>query len=179
MNLESLFHPASILLLIGFICGLASPQFQNRHKMMFCKFLADGFTGTYLITMGGMSGGCAALIAATGALIQSLTPHKYLRKTIWLRMFIALILSAASIHFVYKQPLDLLPILMVIACRFGELQPEAQRIKIVYFVTSIPWMIYYFMNDFYLPLIVCIIGSISLLVGILRHHHQRTEEIKI
>jgi uncharacterized ion transporter superfamily protein YfcC len=179
VNLESLLHPASILLVIGFICGLASPQFQNRHKMMFCKFLADGFTGLYLITLGGISGGCAALIAATGALIQSLTPHKHLRKTIWLRMIVALVLSAASIYFVYQHPLDLLPITMVIACRFGELQPEAKRIKMVYFLTSFPWMIYYFMNAFYLPLFVCIIGSMSLLVGIIRHQYQSTEETKI
>lgn len=137
--------------------------------------MADGLIGSYLITLGGMSGGCAALIAATGAFIQSITPHKYLRKTIWLRMFIALILSAASIYFVYKHPLDLIPIAMVIACRFGELQTESQRIKMVYFLTAFPWMIYHYMNGFYLPLFATIIGSVSLFLGMLRYHHSRKE----
>ena len=126
-----------------------------------------------------MSGGCAALIAATGAFIQSITPHKYLRKTIWLRMIVALILSVASIYFVYRHPLDLVPITMVIACRFGELQPEAQRIKLVYFLTSFPWMFYHYMNGFYLPLFATIIGSISLFLGMYRHTRPQKENVTI
>ena len=176
MNLESLLHPATILFVIGFVFGSISPQLRHRQKMMFCKFLGDGFISLYLFTLGGLSGGCGAAIAATGALIQSITPHKHLKKTIWLRMGIALILSVTSIYLVYKTPIDLLPITMVILCRFAELQHQAQRIRIVYFATCFPWMTYHYLNDFYLPLIACIIGTISLLVAIIRHHHPHKEE---
>jgi hypothetical protein len=176
VNLESLLHPATILFIIGFVFGSISPQLRHRQKMMFCKFMGDGFIALYLFTLGGLSGGCGAAIAATGALIQALTPHKYLKQTIWLRMGIALILSVTSIYLVYKTPIDLLPITMVILCRFAELQNQAQRIRIVYFATCFPWMTYHYLNDFYLPLIACIIGTVSLLVAIIRHHHPHKEE---
>ena len=176
MNLESLLHPATILFVIGFVFGALAPQLRHRRKMMFSKFLGDGFIGLYLLTLGGLSGACGAAIASTGALTQAMTPHKYMQKTIWLRISLALVLSVASIYFVYRTPLDLLPLSMVIICRFGELQHNAQRIRIIYFLTCFPWLTYHFLNDFYLPFFACIIGTISLFVGILRHHHPHKEE---
>jgi hypothetical protein len=176
VTIETLWQPVTLLFLIGFGFGLVSPQLHNRRKMMFCKFLGDGFMGIYLITLGGLSGGCGALIAGTGALIQALTPHHYLKKTIWPRIGAALILSAISIYFVYQTPLDILPIAMVIICRFGELQSKSQHIRIVYWATCFPWMIYHFLNEFYLPFIACIIGTISLTIGIIRHHRPKASE---
>lgn len=176
MNLESLIEPATILFIIGFVFGVLSPQLRHRQKMMFSKFLGDGFIALYLFTLGGLSGGCGATIASTGALTQALTPHKYMKKTIWIRIGLALALSLASIYFVYRTPIDLLPLSMVILCRFGELQHNAQRIRIIYFVTCFPWITYHFLNDFYLPLIACIIATTSLLISILRHHHPHKEE---
>lgn len=175
MILESFLHPATILFIIGFAFGSLSPQLRHRQKMMFCKFLGDGFISLYLLTLGGLSGACGAAIAATGALTQSITPHKYMRKTIWLRISLALALCIASFHFVYKTPLDLLPLSMVIICRFGELQHNAQRIRIIYFVTCFPWITYYFLNGFYLPMIAGIMAATSLSISILRHHHSHKE----
>lgn len=175
MTFGELLHPSTLLFLIGFAFGSLSPQLRHRQKMMFCKFMGDGLMGLYLLSLGGLSGACGAAIAATGALTQALTPHKYMQKTKWLRIGLACILSVASIYFVYRTPLDLLPISMVIICRFGELQPKAQNIRIVYFLTCFPWMIYHFMNGFYLPFFACMIGSASLFVAILRHRHPPKE----
>jgi len=174
---DHFFQAATILFVIGFTFGLLSPQFRNRRKMMFAKFLGDGFMGLYLLALGGLSGACGAMIAATGGLIQSLTPHHYLKQTRIPRVGAAIILSITCIYFVYRTPLDLLPIGMTVICRFGELQSKAQHIRYVYWITSFPWMIYHFMNGFYLPLIACIIGSSSILVSIIRHHHPHKEEV--
>jgi len=171
--LDSLLQPASILFLIGFLFGLASPQLRARRKMMFSKFMGDGFIGLYLLAVGGMSGACGCFIAATGAFIQAITPHHYLKRTIWPRIVTALVLSAASFYFVYKNPIDILPLSMVIVCRFGELQTQAQRIRFIYWITSFPWMAYHFLNGFYLPLFACILGSMSLLFSIIRHERMR------
>ncbi len=179
MNLISLLHPSTFLFLIGFVFGTISPQLHQRRRMMFFKFMGDGFIGLYLFSLGGLSGACGAAIASTGALIQSVTPHKYLRKTIWIRIVVALVLSIASIYFVYKTPLDLLPLSMVVICRFGELQHNSQRIRIVYFLTSFPWIAYHLLNNFYLPLIACIIASVSFFVAIIRHHHPQKEETAV
>lgn len=176
MTIESLLHPTTILFAIGFACGLASPQFRNRRKMMLAKFFGDGFLGIYLFALGGLSGACGAGIASLGALIQALTPYKHLEKTKWLRVIAAVILSIACIYFVYKTPLDLLPICMVVICRFGELQSKAQYIRYTYWLTSFPWMIYHFMNGFYLPLFACMIGSTSILISIIRHHPAHKQE---
>lgn len=176
MTLDSLLHINSILFVVGFVFGLCAPQFRHRQKMMYCKFLGDGFLSAYLFTIGGHSGGCGAAIAATGALMQAIIPHKYLKKTMWFRLGVAIILSAASIYFVYKTPLDILPISMVILCRFAELQHNAQRIRLIYFLTCFPWMTYHYMNDFYLPFFACIIGATSLFVAIIRHMHLEKKE---
>ena len=177
MTFESLLHPSTILFVIGFTAGLASPQFKNRRKMMLAKFFGDGFMALYLFSLGGLSGACGAGIAAMGGLIQALTPHHYLKKTRLPRVIAAVILSIACIYFVYRTPLDLLPICMTVICRFGELQSKAQRIRYTYWLTSFPWMIYHFLNHFYLPLFACMIGSTSILISIIRHHRTHKEEI--
>jgi hypothetical protein len=167
-----------LIFLTSFVFGIISPQLKSRRKMMALKCIGDWTSALYLLLMGGHSGACAAAIAGTGACIQSLTPHKYLRHTKWFRMGVALILSAARIYFVYKTPTDLLPITMVIICRFGELQPEAQRIRLVYLLTCFPWMLYHYLNDFYLPLFACIILSGSLAWSMVRYRHPPTEDIQ-
>lgn len=169
--ITSLLSPYSLIFLASFILGVAGPQFRNRRKMMAVKFAGDFLASTYLYFMGGMAGACAGMVAGTGALAQALTPHKYLNKTIWPRIIFAIILSCASIYFSYKTPLDILPISMVVVCRFGELQSRAQRIRFVYWITCFPWMVYHYMNGFYLPFIACIFLSVSLLVSIIRHRH--------
>ena len=174
VTLDNIFEPITLLFLIGFLFGVASPQLRNRRKMMFCKFTGDGLLGVYLWMMGGQSGACGAFIAATGALIQALTPHKYLKQTRWPRIIAAIILSCASIYFVYQTLLDFLPISAVILCRFGELQSQSQRIRFVYWITSFEWMTYHYINGFYLPLVACIIGSMSILISIIRHHHPNS-----
>lgn len=179
MIIESFLQPNIILFATGFMFGLLSPQLRHRQKMMFCKFLGDGFMAIYLYTLGGFSGACGAAIASTGGLTQALTPHKYMEKTKWLRVGVATALSIASIYFVYRVPLDLLPISMVILCRFAELQHRAQRIRIVYFLTCFPWMAYHFLNGFYLPFFACMIGATSLFIAILRHHHPHKTETNV
>ncbi len=169
--LDNLLHPYSLIFFASFVFGIISPQCHNRRKMMALKFSGDTLAGIYLCLMGGTSGGCAAFIAGTGALAQALTPHHMLKKTVVLRLSIAIILSVASIYFSYKTPLDLLPISMVIICRFGELQTQSQRIRLVYWLTCFPWMAYHFLNGFYLPFISCILGSVSLFIGMWRHRH--------
>lgn len=161
--------PATLIFIASFLCGAIGPHFHNRRKMMLSKFAGDSLSSIYLYILGGYSGACGALIAGTGALTQALTPHQYLKKTIWLRISIALVLSAASIYFSYRTPLDLLPISMVVICRFGELQSKAQRIRFVYWITCFPWIIYHYMNEFYLPFIACIFLCLSLLISLIRH----------
>lgn len=177
MTFDSLFHPATILFVIGFSFGLLSPQLRSRRKMMMAKFLGDGFMGLYLFTAGGLAGACGALIAATGALIQGATPIHLLHKTVWFRITAAITLSIASIYFIYQKPLDLLPLLMVVMCRFGELQHDAQRIRIVYWLTVLPWSIYYFFMGLYLPLGASLIGFASLSISIFRHRKRNKEEV--
>lgn len=171
MILDSILHPYSLIFLTAFVAGIISPQFHNRRKMMAAKTVGDGLTGLYLYLMGGLSGAAGAGIAAIGALIQALTPHHYLRQSAIPRVIFASILSAACIYFSYRTPLDILPILMTIICRFGELQSRAQRIRLVYWVTSFPWMAYHLMNGFYLPLAACIALNISLIHSMYRHRH--------
>jgi len=173
VTLESLLHPYTLIFLVSFVLSMIGPHFGGRRKMMAFKFCADTLGAIYLFLLGGISGACAAQIAGTGALIQALTPHQHLKKTVWLRMGIALALSVISIYVSYRTPLDLLPITMVIICRFGELQSQAQRIRLVYFVTCFPWIIYHMTNGYYLPMAACIAASISLLLSLLRHNRTQ------
>jgi CBS domain containing-hemolysin-like protein len=175
VNLDQIFTLNSLIFLASFVCGILSPQFRNRRKMMLFKFLGDGLAAVYLYTMGGAAGACAGMIAALGALIQSLTPHKYLKQTKWPRIILAVILSLASIYFSYHHPVDILPISMVVICRFGELQPKAQQIRFIYWITCFPWLAYHYINGFYLPLISSSFLCASLLWSLIRHHRAHKE----
>ncbi len=166
-----LLSPYSLIFLVSFLLGIAGPQFRNRRKMMGIKFAGDFSAAIYLYLMGGIAGSCAGMIAGTGALIQALTPAKYLRRTMWPRVIFAVILSFASVYFSYKTLLDILPISAVVICRFGELQSRAQYIRFVYWITSFLWMIYHYMNGFYLPLIACTFLCGSLLLSLIRHRN--------
>lgn len=172
MTLATLFTLNTSFFWISFALGILSPQIKSRRVMLSVKAMADAARAMYLLTQQGLAGACGALIASIGAFSQAATPQHYMRKTVWLRIGLACILSGASIYFVYKTPIDILPISMVILCRFGELQTKAQRVRFVYWITCFPWMYYYAANHFYLPLGAIIITNISLLVGIWRHHRS-------
>jgi len=174
LTLDTLLHPYSLILLASFAMGIIGPHFYGRRKMMAFKFGGDSLAGLYLFLMGGTAGACGAGIAATGALIQSLTPNTVLKKTVWPRMAFAIFLSIAAIFLIYHRPSDIIPIAMVIICRFGELQSKAQRIRIVYFFTGFPWLAYHYINDLYLPIITTSIGILSLLISIIKHHIRQS-----
>lgn len=154
--------------------GIVGPHFYGRRKMMAFKFGGDSLAGLYMLLMGAHAGACGAGIAATGAFIQSITPNHYLKKTVWPRIAFAIFLSIAAILVIYQRPSDIIPIAMVIICRFGELQSKAQRIRIVYFFTGFPWLAYHYINDLYLPIITTTIGIVSLLISIIKHHIRQS-----
>lgn len=141
--------------------------------MMAFKFGADSLGSIYYFLLGAQAGGYGSMIAATGALVQTLTPQSHLKKTVWLRMGVAIVLSIVCMVLSYSKPSDLLPILMVIICRFGELQSKSQNIRIIYLVTGLPWMAYHIINGLYLPFFVTLLNCSSLLASILKHHYRK------
>lgn len=173
MTFESILHPYSLLFLASFCLGVIGPHFHGRRKMMAFKFGADSLGSIYYFLLGAQAGGYGAMIASTGALVQALTPQRHLKKTVWLRMSVAVILSIVCIFLSYNKPSDLLPILMVIICRFGELQSKSQNIRIIYLVTGLPWMAYHIINGLYLPFFVTLLNCSSLLASILKHHYRK------
>lgn len=171
MKLETLLTPYSLIYLVAFIFVTISPHSRSRRRMMGYKSIGDGTASLYFALMGANSGACAALIPAIGSFIQAITPDNHLEKTKRRRLFGAIILAAISIVFVYKSPVDLLPIGSVIMCRFGELSKKAQTIRTVYWIGAFPWIAYHFEKGLYLPMIATTILSFSLLLSIIRHRH--------
>jgi hypothetical protein len=156
---------------------LACTQMRHRRKMMFTKFLGEMFNGSYLVLSGGLSGGLAAWIAGTGGLVQALTPDHHLKKTIWPRIIGAVILSALSLYLAYKNPFDLLPLVAVTFCRFMELHHNPERIRLAYYVSGFPWMLYLYVNEIYFMLGSVAVMNIMFLIGLLRHRPRKVVNI--
>ncbi|MDD3019613.1 MAG: YgjV family protein [Alphaproteobacteria bacterium] len=173
MLLNELLDPNTVIYVLGLILALTSTQTKRRRKMMTIKFLAECFNSTYMILMGGLSGGLAGFIAAAGALTQALTPDRYFKKTVVPRIIGATILSAISLYISYKNPIDLLPITAVVACRYAELSSNTERIRLAYYLSGFPWILYLYLNGIYLMLATAVLMNIMLLIGLIRHYPRR------
>ncbi|MCB1558221.1 MAG: YgjV family protein [Alphaproteobacteria bacterium] len=161
--------PLFLIFVLGFVIVLASTQFKSRRKMMFTKFLGDHVNALYTFMMGGMSGALGGVIAGLGALIQALTPDEYLKKTLWPRIILATILAVVSLYFFYEKPVDLLPMIAIVFCRFMELHHDAEKIRWAFFWAGGLWVSYFIIE--HIPLMALTSGLMSamLLVAILRH----------
>ena len=169
MTLSSLFEPVNLILAVAITLGLFSMQQEKRRHMMGLKLCADIFYGMYLIILGGLSGGLSSLIATTGALVQTLTPDEKLEKTAKLRIFLAVVLSIVAAVASVRSLDDVLPIVAVVYCRFVELQRKAQKIRIGFLFSIIPWLYYNYSNGFHWLVLYNVVFAIMLVVAIIRH----------
>ncbi len=171
-----LFHPATIILAFAIAIAFYSSQQANRRRMMATKFGGDFLNGVYITVMGGLSGGLAAFIAATGSLIQAATPDYRLDQTRNLRIGGALLLSALAIVVSVRGVSDLLPIAAVVFCRFTELQKDPQRVRFGYFLSVFPWGYYNYANGLLWLVLYNILIGVSLMIAIIRHRKPVTPE---
>ncbi len=144
--------------------------------MMATKFFGDALYGVYMMIMGGLSGGLASFIAASGSLIQASTPDHKLESTKKLRIGLALLLSVIAVAISVRHVSDMLPILAVVFCRFTELQKSSQRIRWGYFLSVFPWLYYNYTNELYWLMLYNILIGTSLLIAIIRHRKPVTPE---
>jgi hypothetical protein len=169
MTLSSLFEPVNLVLALAILLGLLAMQQRRRRHLMGLKLCADIFYGAYLTMLGGLSGGLSSLIAAIGALVQTLTPDEKLEKTARLRILLAVVLSIIAAVASVRSINDILPILAVIYCRFIELQKDAQKIRIGFLFSIIPWFYYNYANGFYWLAMYNIFFAFMLMIAIIRH----------
>lgn len=169
MTLDSFFNPYIVLYIAGFTLALVCTQLRNRRWMMFVKFLAESCTGTYMILMGALSGALCSYIAGLGGLMQSATPQRYLEKTLYPRVIGASLLAAASTYISYHDPIDLLPVAAIVFCRFMELNKNAERIRLAYYLGGFPWMFYLFERELYPLLVMSIVMNQMFLIGLIRN----------
>lgn len=165
-----------IVLAIAIGFAFYSSQQKLRRRMMATKFVGDFLNGIYIVMMGALSGGLAAFIAATGSLIQALTPDHKLDATRNLRIGLALLLSIIATIVSVRNAGDVLPILAVIFCRFTELQKSSQRIRFGYFLSVFPWGYYNYTHELYWLVLYNILIGTSLLIAIIRHRKPLTPE---
>ncbi|MBL8639762.1 MAG: YgjV family protein [Alphaproteobacteria bacterium] len=175
MTLDHVLTPLFIIWAIGFAAALTCTQIKNRRWMMITKTIAEGFNGTYILLMGGISGALACYIAGLGGLVQALTPDKYLHATKLPRITGAILLSIAAIFVTYHQPLDAVPLAAIIFCRFMELHHNPERIRLAYYLAGFPWMYYLFEKEIYFSLFSVACMNVMFLVGLIRHRPKRQE----
>lgn len=176
MNLPDIFHPAMIVLALAIFFAFFSAQQRQRRRMMTMKFFGDSLYGIYMIIMGGLAGGLASFIAASGSLTQAVTPDHKMEQTMKLRIGMAIVFSIAAIAVSVQNLNDLLPIIAVIYCRFTELQKNPQSVRIGFFFSVFPWMSYNYTNGFYWLMLYNILIGTSLMIAIIRHRKPVTPE---
>ncbi len=162
--------PQTLLFLFAFTLSLFQFHFKSRRRMLAVKSTSDYTYATYYFIMGGVSGGLGAAIAATGSLVQALTPDKWMKKTRYLRIGGAIILAMTAIVFSSHKLSDVLPLLAVICARFFEISSSPQRVRWGLWLTFSPWMIYNALHGLYLILFANVAVFFSLSWAIYKHH---------
>ncbi len=171
------FSPVTILLVLSYLGGLTLYHIKDRRKMLGLKFASDSSGALYYYLMGGNAGAFGAMIAATGSLVQSLTPNHLMKKTQPYRIAAAVMLASLGIYVTAQRTSDLLPLIAVIFARFIELSSNAQKIRIGMVMTFPAWMIYNFNNELYLLFLLNITVLCSAISAIIRHSRQPKEAV--
>lgn len=167
--LESILHWEAVFLLIGLINGMVLFHYRQRRMMMGAKAAGDYCYTIYFFLMNAHAGAFGAGIAATGSLVQALTPDQWMDRTKYARLTAACFLAVVGIYVTAQKTTDLLPLLAIIAGRFVELSSSAQKIRIGMLCTFPPWVIYNYSHDLYLLVVANVIIGTSLAWAIWKH----------
>lgn len=168
----SFFQPADILLLLATICGFTAFMAKGRKKMLLIKFGADITFALYLLILGGFAGAMSAGIAALGGLIQLLTPGHKMRETLKLRFVLACVLSVAGVLLLADRLTDSYPFISVVTSRFAEIFQSTLVMRLGFFISVFPWIIYNWDNGFYLAAAMNIVIATSQILGIWRNERR-------
>lgn len=170
---EQLSNSYVIFFLIAYGLSLFMYHMKNRRRLLGTKFVSDSNFAIYYYLLGGLSGALGAIIAGLGGLIQALTPDRYMAKTKYFRLCLAIVLSSISIHFAAAKSSDMLPLLAIIFGRLAEMSSTPQRVRIGMAITFPPWIIYNFTHEFYLLLFANLTALCSLFWAIWKHRRIR------
>lgn len=175
--LTQISNPLTLVLLVSYGCGLTLFHIKSRRKMLGVKAASDSLGAIYYFLMGGYAGAFSASIAATGSLVQSLTPNHLMGKTQPYRIVIAMVLAGIGIYVTAQRTTDLLPLLAVVFARFVELSSNTQRIRIGMAMTFPAWMTYNFTNELFLLFLMNVTTFVSLIYAIIRHARRPPEAV--
>ncbi len=167
---QHIFIWQNIFFAAAFGLSLFQFHFKSRRRMLATKAASDYTYALYYFLMSGVSGGLGATIAATGSMVQALTPDRWMKKTRYYRIGGAIFLAALAIAFSSHKVSDILPLCAVIFARFFEISSSPQKVRFGMWLTFAPWMTYNAMHGFYLLLFANISVFVSLTWAIYKHH---------
>lgn len=175
-DLSAHFAPVHILCVVSGILAFIAFQAKGRRHMLTLKLGADVIFAFYLYLLGGYAGMMSAIIASLGGLIQVCVPHSHMKRTLKIRIVMALVLSAFGIYYLADHIIDTYPFASTVASRFIELSSSTLVIRVGFLLTVIPWMIYNFANGFWFALAFNILVMIAMLMGLLRNERRMTKD---
>ena len=169
ISLNQFFIWQNLLFVFAYSLSLIQYHLRSRRRMLATKSTSDYTYAVYYFTMHGISGGIGAAIAATGSMVQALTPDRWMKRTKYYRVGGAIALAGLGIAFSSHKLSDVLPLLAVIAARFFEISSSPQKVRYGLWLTFTPWMIYNGMHGLYLMLFANCSVFISLTWAIFKH----------
>lgn len=167
---EQILNPYSIFFFVAYALSLVMFHMKARRRILATKFVSDSNYAAYYYLMGGLPGALGAIIAGVGGLVQAVTPDKHFQKTRYLRLAVAVLLSALAIHFAAAKSTDLLPLFAIILGRLAEMSSTPQKVRIRMALTFPPWMIYNISHEYYLLIFANTTVLLSLFWAIWKHH---------
>lgn len=124
-----------------------------RQTMMRLRLIAIISFGIYFILSGAYAGALACLISLTGTLVQAVVPDRLLKKTLYWRTGISVVLAGAGI-LIFGGSESPFALIATIVSRFSELQGCTQRIKLGFMLSHIMWLTYAVQEGLVIALIV-------------------------
>jgi hypothetical protein len=175
-DISSHFAPVHLLCLVSGILAYMAYQAKGRRHMLSFKLAADIIFAIYMYVLGGYAGMMSAIIACIGGLIQVSVPHAHMKRTLKIRIVMALVLSAGGIYFLADHIIDTYPFASTIASRFIELSSSTKVLRIGFMLTVLPWIVYNYANGFWFALAFNFFIMTVMALGLLKNERRITKD---
>lgn len=174
--LEELSHPSIVPFIVAVGTGFFVYHVRDRRKMLSLKALMDGMYATYLFMSHAYAGAFSLGIAMLGGLVQIATPDHLMKKTLPVRLVVAIALAGLGAALTVQRTSDVLPLLATVISRFFEMHHSAQHIRLLMLIPLTMWMTYSIDNQFYVLTLAQLSLMSSQIFAALKVHKETQKE---
>jgi hypothetical protein len=159
--------------MVGYLLGLSMFHMRRRRTFLLINAVASVPFVFYMLSREAHTGALVSTMVGINCLLMAALPEVDSPRLKAVRIGFALTVISIGTWFLYKTPIDLLPMLAFIIARLAETRSNTQHIRFGFMPVQVLWMGYGALSGAY----VIVIGECALLLSNLwasvRHHKKQ------